>query len=67
MFNLENTNRQALVSDLLKVLTSVVVAHMLKNYSKGMDMFDNEFVMGLVYTLIGFTAYHVVTRNVIKH
>ena len=52
-------NKKALASDLVKVATFNVVAHVLMHLRFGDALFDEKFVYSLIFILLGFTLYHV--------
>tara|TARA_B100000902_G_C27289271_1_gene906240 strand:- start:1007 stop:1555 length:549 start_codon:yes stop_codon:yes gene_type:complete len=52
-----------LVVDWVKFSTMFVVSRLLA----GGDLGDQEWMMGCLYTLLGFTAYHMVTKKLIPN
>ena len=52
-------NKKALASDLVKVATFNVVAHVLMHVRFGDALFDSKFIYSLIFILLGFTLYHV--------
>ena len=52
-----------LVVDWLKFGTMFIVSRLLA----GGDLGDQEWMMGCLYTLLGFTAYHMVTKKLIPN
>ena len=63
-----NKEYVGLVNDVILVSTFQIVAHLLQMYvANSMDNFMNEtFVQGLVFTLLGFAAYHLVIKKAVK-
>jgi hypothetical protein len=57
--DLRKVNKKALVEDLVKVATFQIVAHVLMSYKYGEELFNDKFVYSVIFTLIGFTVYHV--------
>jgi hypothetical protein len=56
---LDKLNKQALISDLVKVATFNLVAHVLMNARYNDPLFNEKFIYSLVFILIGFTVYHI--------
>lgn len=52
-------NKKALASDLVKVATFNIVAHVLMHVRFGDALFDEKFIYSLIFILLGFTLYHV--------
>ena len=52
-----------LVVDWVKFSTMFVVSRLLA----GGDLGDQEWMMGCLYTLLGFTAYHMVTKKLVPN
>jgi hypothetical protein len=52
-------NKKALISDLVKVATFNIVAHVLMGLRFDEPIFSEKFVYSLIFILIGFTVYHV--------
>ena len=53
-------NKRALFSDLVKVATFNIVAHVLMGLRFDDPLFSEKFIYSLLFTLIGFTVYYVV-------
>lgn len=54
---------RALVTDWLKFSTMFVVSRLLA----GAPLDDNSWIMSCLYTLLGFTAYHIVVKKVVPN
>jgi len=63
MLSGKNTDRKALINDLVKNSAIMVAVHVLTNTRAGKKLFDEESVYGIVYTLLAFVFYHVVFVN----
>lgn len=54
---------RSLVTDWVKVSTMFVVSRLLA----GGSLEDQQWIMSCLYTLLGFTAYHVVTKKAVPN
>ena len=63
MLSTKNTDRKALVNDLVKNACIMVVVHVLTNTRAGKKLFDEESLYGILFTLLAFVFYHVVFVN----
>ncbi len=63
MLSTKNTNRKALVNDLVKNACIMTVVHVLTNTRSGKKLFDEESLYGILFTLLAFVFYHVVFVN----
>jgi hypothetical protein len=52
-------NRKDLITDLVKVATFNVVAHILMNMRYGEPLFNERFIYYTTFILIGFATYHI--------
>lgn len=52
-------NKRDLISDLVKVATFNIVAHVLMGSTYNEPMFSEKFVYSLIFILLGFAVYHV--------
>jgi len=57
--DLSKVNKRALFSDLVKVATFNIVAHVLMGLRFDEPLFSEKFIYSLIFILIGFTVYHV--------
>ena len=57
--NFSKVNKKALISDLVKVATFNIVAHVLMGLRFDEPLFSEKFLYSLIFILIGFTVYHV--------
>ncbi len=62
----KNTDRKALINDLVKNATIMVAVHVLTNTRAGKKLFDEESLYGILFTLLGFVLYHVVVVNIVE-
>ena len=60
--NLISAENKPIVDDWVNVGTMLVVSRLLASGS----LTDNKWLMESLYTLLGFTAYHIVTKRVLK-
>ena len=65
MFSTKNTDRKALINDLVKNSCIMVAVHVLTHTRAGKKLFDEESVNGILITLLAFVFYHVVFVNVV--
>jgi hypothetical protein len=63
MFSTKNTDRKALVNDLVKNACIMVAVHILTNTRAKKAYFDEESLYGIIFTLLAFVFYHVVFVN----
>jgi hypothetical protein len=63
MLSTKNTDRKALVNDLVKNACIMVVVHVLTNTRGKKPLFDEESLYGILFTLLAFVFYHVVFIN----
>lgn len=63
MLSTKNTNRNALINDLVKNSCIMVVVHVLTNTRSGAKLFEEEAVTNMLITLLAFVFYHVVFVN----
>ena len=63
MFSTKNTDRKALVNDLVKNACIMVAVHILTNARGKKPYFDEESLYGIIFTLLAFVFYHVVFVN----
>jgi hypothetical protein len=63
MLSTKNTNKNALINDLVKNSSIMVAVHVLTNTKAGKKLFDEESVYGILLTLLAFVFYHVVVVN----
>ena len=52
-------DKKGLISDLIKVATFNIVAHILMSSSYNEPIFGEKFVYSLIFILLGFAVYHV--------
>jgi uncharacterized membrane protein len=64
--NLTKVLDQAVVNDWLRFGTMLVVSRFLEIQNKGGDFTDQKWVQSSLFTLLGFTTYHLVTKNVVQ-
>lgn len=57
--DLSKVNKKDLFSDLVKVATFNIVAHVLMGLRFNEPLFSEKFIYSLIFILIGFTVYHV--------
>lgn len=67
MIKLNKTDRKQMIVDLLRAITVAVVVHLLHACKDNTPMFNDELVYSVLFTTVGFAAYHIVTVNVIPH
>lgn len=65
MLSTKNTNRKALINDLVKNATILLAVHILTNTRSGKKLFDEESLYNILFTLLAFVFYHVVLVNFI--
>ena len=58
--DLSKVNKKDLFSDLVKVATFNIVAHVLMGLRFDEPLFSEKFIYSLLFILIGFTVYYVV-------
>ena len=63
MLSTKNTDRKALVNDLVKNASIMIAVHVLTNTRAGKKLFDEESLYGILFTLLAFVFYHVVVVN----
>jgi hypothetical protein len=56
-------DKKALFSDLVKVATFNIFAHLLISSTYNEPLFAEKFVYSLVYILMGFAVYHVLIHK----
>jgi hypothetical protein len=59
----KNTNRNALINDLVKNTTILLVIHILTKTRAGAKLFDEESVYGIIFFLVSLVMYHIVVVN----
>ena len=57
--NFSKVNKKDLISDLVKVATFNIVAHVLMGVTYNEPVLSEKFVYSLIFTLLGFALYHV--------
>ena len=57
-----------MADELLRVITVAVVVHILKFYSNGETgiLFNDSWLEATCFSLLGFIAYHLVTKKLIQ-
>ncbi len=65
MLSTKNTDRKALVNDLVKNACIMIAVHVLTNTKQNKKLFDEESLYGILFTLLAFVFYHVVFVNFI--
>lgn len=63
MLSSKNTNKNALINDLVKNAAVLLVLHVLTKTRAGAKLFDENSVYEILFTLLGFVFYHVVVVN----
>ena len=63
MLSTKNTNKNALINDLVKNSSIMVAVHVLTNTRAGKKLFDEDSVYGILLTLLAFVFYHIVIVN----
>lgn len=63
MLSSKNTNKNALINDLVKNAAVLLVIHVLTKTRAGAKLFDENSVYEILFTLLGFVFYHVVVVN----
>jgi hypothetical protein len=63
---LDNIDKKALINDVAKWATILVVAHVIVKYLTNAPMFDEASVREILATLAGVAAYHAVVVQVVK-
>jgi hypothetical protein len=63
MLSTKNTDRKALVNDLVKNASIMIAVHVLTNTRAGKKLFDEESLYGILFTLLAFVFFHVVVVN----
>jgi hypothetical protein len=66
MLSGKNTDRKALINDLVKNASIMVALHVLTNTKSGKKLFDEENMYAILFTLLGFVFYHVVVVNIVE-
>ena len=58
----------AWINELIKVVSVQLVSHILHSYvNTGFDnLFNNNWIQGLLFMLIAFTVYHLIIKKTIK-
>lgn len=59
-------NKKSLVTDLVKVATFNIVAHILMHVKYNDSLFDTKFIYSLIFILIGFTVYHLYLDSIVS-
>lgn len=63
MLSSKNTNKNALINDLVKNATVLIAIHVLKSTRQGKKLFDEESVYDVLFFLLALVFYHVVMVN----
>ena len=63
MLSSKNTNKNALINDLVKNAAVLLVVHVLTKTRAGAKLFDENSVYDILFTLLAFVFYHVVVVN----
>lgn len=63
MLSTKNTNKKALINDLVKNTCIMVVVHIITHTRAGKKLFDEESLYAILFTLSAFVFYHVVFVN----
>jgi hypothetical protein len=60
-------DKKSLMSDLVKVATFNIIAHVLMGSTYNEPIFSEKFVYSLIFILLGFAVYHVfIHRRLMK-
>ncbi len=65
MFSTKNTNKTALVNDLVKNTCIMVAVHLMTKNRANAKFFDEDSLYSILFTLLAFVFYHVVFVNVV--
>ncbi len=65
MLSTKTSQRNALLNDLTKTATWMVIAHLLTKTRSGGKFFDEESVYAIIFTLLGLVFYHIVFQHVV--
>lgn len=65
MFSIKNTNKKALINEIVKSASILLAVHVLTNLRLGKKLFDEDSLYVIVFTLIGIAFYYVIVANII--
>ena len=66
MLSSKNTNKNALINDLVKNATVLLTLHILVKSRSGEKLFDEKSVYDILFFLLGLVMYHVVVVNFVQ-
>ena len=66
MISIENIDKKALLNDVAKAATILVVVHIITKYLAEQPMFDEKSLREIAIILVGVAAYHAVVAQYVK-